>query len=131
MMTSYASLSYASLSYALPLRALSLIHEYSKPLTRPDWRNSKPIVTHYELYLHVKYTTNDYKKIKRIVLNNIHQTEWHKMYFYIKYRGLDGFLEEYLFLYKVPFDIKKLYTIPGIQDAIIHHNNQKNLDWTY
>lgn len=118
-------------SRTLPSRALSLIHEYSKPLTRADWRNSKPIVTHYQLYLHVKYTTINYKKIKRIVLNNIHQTEWHKMYFYIKYRGLDGFLEEYLFLYKVPIDIKKLYTIPGIQDAIIHHNNQKNLDWTY
>ncbi len=116
---------------SLPCRALSLIHEYSKPLTKPNWRNSKPIVTHYQLYLHVKYTTNNYNKLKRIILNNIHQTEWHKMYFYIKYRGLDGFLEEYFFLYKVPIDIKKLYTIPGIHDAIIHHNNQKNLDWTY
>jgi hypothetical protein len=116
---------------SLPCRALTLIHEYSKPLTRPDWRNSKPIVTHYELYLHVKYTPNDYKKIKRIILNNIHQTEWHRMYFYIKYIGLDGFLEEYLFLYRVPFDIKKLYTIPGLNEAFIHNKNQKNLDWVY
>ena len=118
-------------SRTLPSRALSLIHEYSKPLTRADWRNSKPIVTHYQLYLHVKYTTINYKKIKRIVLNNIHQTDWHKMYFYIKYLGLDGFLEEYLFLYRVPFDIKKLYTIPGLNEAIIHNKNQKNLDWVY
>lgn len=116
---------------ALPSRALCLIREYSQPLTRPDWRQSKPIITHYELYLHVKYTTNDYTKIKRIILNNIHQTEWHKMYFYIKYLGPKVFLENYLYLNKVPFDIKKLYTIPGIEEAIIHNKNQKNLDWVY
>ena len=116
---------------SLPRRALTLIHEYSKPLTRPDWRQSKPIITHYELYLYVKYTTNDYTKIKRIILNNIHQTEWHKMYFYIKYHGLDVFLENYLYLNKIPFDIKKLYTIPGLNEAIIHNKNQKNLDWVY
>ena len=116
---------------SLPRRALTLIHEYSKPMTRPDWRQSKPIITHYELYLYVKYTTNDYTKIKRIILNNIHQTEWHKMYFYIKYLGLDVFLKNYLYLNKVPFDIKKLYTIPGLNEAIIHNKNQKNLDWVY
>ena len=64
-------------------------------------------------------------------MNNIHQTEWHKIYFYIKYHGLEVFLEEYLYLNKTPFDIKKLYTIPGLNEAIIHHNNQKNLDWIY
>ena len=116
---------------SLPCRALTLIHEYSKPLTRHDWRQSKPIVTHYELYLHVKYTTNDYTKIKRIILNNIHQTEWHKIYFYIKYHGLEVFLENYLYLNKIPFDIKKLHSIPGLNDAIIHNKNQKNLDWIY
>ena len=34
----------------LPKNALLLIKEYSKPLTRADWRNSKPIVTTYKLY---------------------------------------------------------------------------------
>ncbi len=116
---------------ALPSRALSLIHDYSRPLTRADWRQSKPIITPYELYLHVKYTTHNYTKIKRTILNNIHQTEWHKIYFYIKYRGLEQFLDEYLYLNKTPFDIKNLHAIPGIKEAIIHNMNQKNLDWTY
>lgn len=28
----------------LPLRATNIINEYSKPLTRPDWRNSKSVL---------------------------------------------------------------------------------------
>ena len=37
---------------ALPSRVLLLISEYSKPMTRPDWRKSKPIITKYQLYLY-------------------------------------------------------------------------------
>ncbi len=36
----------------LPSRALLLIREYSKPFTRPDWRDSKPLITRYQLYLY-------------------------------------------------------------------------------
>jgi len=34
---------------ALPCRALDLIREYSRPMTRPDWRDSKPIITPHQL----------------------------------------------------------------------------------
>lgn len=30
--------------FTLPQRALALIHDYSKPLTRPDWRNGSNCV---------------------------------------------------------------------------------------
>lgn len=43
----------------LPFRAVSLIREYSKPLTRPDWRQSKPIITTYRLYLVVIQNYSD------------------------------------------------------------------------
>ena len=36
-------------SHVLPLRALSLISEYSKPITRPEWRRSIPIISPYDL----------------------------------------------------------------------------------
>ena len=39
-------------SRALPSRTLLLISEYSKPMTRPDWRKSKPIITKYQLCLY-------------------------------------------------------------------------------
>jgi hypothetical protein len=82
--------SYALPSYALPSRALSLIHEYSQPLTKPDWRNSKPIISTYHLYLsstNVLYF-NTQNKLRRIVLNNIGNTEWYLEYEYIRSYGL-------------------------------------------
>jgi hypothetical protein len=53
-------MTYALPSRALPSRALYLIREYSKPITRPDWRDSKPIITKYQLYLYVILKTNWY-----------------------------------------------------------------------
>jgi hypothetical protein len=49
-------------SRVLPSRALQIISEYSKPMTRPDWRQSKPIITTYYLYLKtrgIKIYSND------------------------------------------------------------------------
>ena len=37
---------------SLPSRVLLLISEYSKPMTRPDWRQSKPLINPYRLFLH-------------------------------------------------------------------------------
>ena len=47
-------------SRALPSRTLLLISEYSKPMTRPDWRESKPIITKYQLCLYLVFKTNWY-----------------------------------------------------------------------
>jgi hypothetical protein len=73
-------------SYALPNRALSLIHDYSLPMTKPDWRNSKPIISTYHLYLsstNVLYF-NTQNKLRRIILNNIAYTDWYIAYAYIQ-----------------------------------------------
>ena len=76
------------LNHLLPNRALSLIREYSKPLTRPDWRKSKPIVTTYRLYLAV---INNYSEICYVILSNIWLTEWYQLYTYIKTYGFDNY----------------------------------------
>ena len=76
-------------SRALPSRALLLISEYSKPMTRPDWKNSKPIITTYSLFSRVYYIRH-YVQINMsppskyaldyILLCNILQTNWYYKY---------------------------------------------------
>jgi len=78
-------------SRALPSRALLLISEYSKPLTRPDWRHSKPIITTHWLFSRTYYI-RFYVQILLLppskyaldyrLLCNILQTNW-----YYKYQG--------------------------------------------
>ena len=61
-------------SRTLPNRALSLISEYSKPMTRPDWRKSKPIVETYSLFISV---INEYSALNDYILSNICLTDWY------------------------------------------------------
>ena len=74
------------MSYALPSRALLLIGEYSKPLTRPDWRESIPIISTCHLYLiilnhNIKYYEHltPIEKLHNIILFNISYTDWYTM----------------------------------------------------
>ena len=77
---------------ALPPRAVRLINEYSKPLTRPNWRKSLPIVTTFRLYLTISPPTSE---LEYIVLKNIKETEWYKMYYYIHQYGVKYFNEDF------------------------------------
>ena len=87
MLPASAPLASAPLASALPSRAITLIHEYSRPLTRPDWRQSKPIITTYDLYLHVKYIDPrnlfpPTEMLHRVILHNILNTDWYFNYYY-------------------------------------------------
>ena len=69
---------------SLPNRALLLIHDYSRPMTRPDWRESTPIISVYKLFqyaddLYLYHNTTMRKKLVfYIVLRNIKKTNWYK-----------------------------------------------------
>jgi hypothetical protein len=110
-------MSYALPSRALPSRALQMIREYSKPMSKPNWRQSKPIITTYRLYLKVKYvmytpsTVSSIKRLQSIILFNICETEWYQMYTYIKFYGLNRDFDDYT---------DRMINADGIQDAIIH-----------
>ena len=71
------------MSHALPNRALLLIHDYSRPMTRPDWRESTPIISVYKLFqyaddLYLYHNTTMRKKLVfYIVLRNIKKTNWY------------------------------------------------------
>ncbi len=71
-------------SRALPVRALQFIREYSKPVTRPDWRHSKPIISTCELYS-IYYIIFNNIDLQEIIIKNIYDTEWYDIYLTIKY----------------------------------------------
>ena len=52
----------------LPQRAVALIREYSKPLTRPNWRDGAP---HSTLFLESNYITNLTIGIRQFLTNTI------------------------------------------------------------
>ena len=125
-----------ALTHALPSRSLALISEYSKPLTRPEWRKSKPIISIHMLYqelIHM-YKVRAYVKkatvIKRLIimiLINIENTEWFWMYDTIRNNGLDGYYAMYFHEYGVNYDNTNIHNIDGIQFAIQYHiNKNKN-----
>ena len=86
--------------YGLPSNVLRLIREYSLPLTWPNWRNSKPIISGYEL-MNFLSTSKYYKKYKNCIklynriIDNIIKTDWYidwyKMYKYIELYGIDHY----------------------------------------
>ena len=93
----------------LPSRALQLISEYSKPVTRADWRYSRPIITVFRLYLNVFSRKN---LLQRYVLNNIIHSHWFEMYLYIKHNGI----YKYCQLYDKNYD--DVYDIDGVYEAM-------------
>ena len=113
---SYALPSYALPSYALPSRALLLINEYSKPLTRPDWRNSKPIVTTFYLYKMVQNTSTFLTPLIYGMYINLMQTQWYGLYVYVRFNGLNRKFDE------------SIMKIDGIQDALRFYLNKNIIE---
>ena len=65
----------------LPSRALRLISEYSKPITRGDWRKLIPIATTYEMYAEItNVNIHQSNKLKFILLMRIIDTDWYDLY---------------------------------------------------
>ena len=84
----------------LPSNVLRLISEYSKPVTRPNWRKSNPIISGYDLMMCVsnpKSKLTYRSKLHYLILNNIIKTdwyiEWYKIQDYIKYYGIDNYCQ--------------------------------------
>ena len=71
----------------LPCRALCLIREYSKPLTRPDWRKSKPLTTQYQLYNNTLIRDG---LLMSYLLLNIIDTDWYYLSMTQKYNSIEN-----------------------------------------
>jgi len=107
---------------SLPHRALQIIHEYSRPLTRPDWRHSKPMITTYKLYeyilLHrlVNPLKNKYNTLYQLIFWRIIDTYWYHAYEFIRFYGLKHYLH---------MGGKHNLNDDGIQYAIDYYNNYR------
>jgi hypothetical protein len=74
-------------SRALPCRALSLISEYSKPLSRPDWRriHLMPIFCIYTDLRKKKLwgQKNFWRSLYSMIIYKIEKTDWFNKYIYV------------------------------------------------
>jgi hypothetical protein len=111
-------------SYTLPFRALLLISEYSKPLTRPDWRKSKPCVSTYMLFVYACSVTHRMPcklrlyKLYQILLTNINNTGWYNLYINIQYIGM------HTTSINVKIPIQQLKQISGLNEAERYYKNR-------
>ena len=97
----------------LPSRALQLIHDFSKPLTRHDWRNIRRISA-FDIYLHVYCRTQT--PLMELIFYNMQYTNWYNMYSTIKLIGLRNASIKY----NIP--IRELLHIRGMSEAGTYHN---------
>ena len=100
-------------SRVLPVNVLHMIKEYSRPLTKPNWRKSKPIITTYKLYMYLLPRKFKSYNLCIIILNNIQQTDWYDMYTFIKIKGINRYYKRDDKVYS-----SKILLIDGIQDAV-------------
>jgi hypothetical protein len=103
-------------SRVLPSHALRLIHEYSKPLTRPDWRNSKPLTTTYQLYNNTFYDSIPESQLLTRIYYNILDTVWYNIYNTIKLFGIHIASERY------KMTCQEILRINGMSGAVAYHS---------
>ena len=108
----------------LPLRVLNIIKEYSRPITRSNWRQSKPIILTYQLYLKCR-VNNEYKfKLFCIIIDNIQRTNWYYMYMFIINKGIHRYCHFHNIRYST------IINLDGIKEAIYMYNG-KNRYYEY
>uniref|UniRef100_A0A6C0JKJ1 Uncharacterized protein n=1 Tax=viral metagenome TaxID=1070528 RepID=A0A6C0JKJ1_9ZZZZ len=109
-----------SQSQVLPSNVLRLISEYSKPLTRPNWRTLRKM-TSYKLY---NISMNVIRKKVNLVLifqENIKDTLWYKLYGFTQCWGIEQTSRNY------EISVYELLKIDGIAEAIEINKYRANL----
>jgi hypothetical protein len=95
----------------LPINVLLLIKEYSKPVTRSNWRTIRNL-TQYSLFLNIKndiYTKSLYFNVYK----SMETTEWFYTLNYISRFGIESYINEH----KKTNNISELLKIEGIRHA--------------
>ncbi len=95
----------------MPINVIRIIKEYSKPLTRPDWRTIRNL-TQYRLFLDIK---NDIcnKSLYFNAYKSMEKTDWFYTLNYISRLGI----ESYIHSHNKTDDISELLKIEGIRHA--------------
>ena len=106
-------------SIVLPSNVIRLISEYSKPVTRADWRKLHKM-KNYDLFksINIAITQNKMNnKLAYIVRNNMKNSVWWHMYDYIETWGLRN-ATRYFNLSK-----EEIIRIDGMVYAIIYNQH--------
>jgi hypothetical protein len=109
---------------SLPINVLHLIKEYSRPLTKPNWRRSKPIISTYQLYLRCRLNIEKKFKLYCIIIDNIYKTDWYYMYIFIKDKGI------HRYCYYNNICDSTIVNIEGVKEAVYLYNGN-NLFYEY
>jgi hypothetical protein len=105
----------------LPERALSIINEYSRSLTRPDWRQSKPIITTFQLYKHILENQTKLAPLLYKLFLNIYQTQWFTIYALVRSHGTKDIYQQY------DISHEALMKIDGVQYALDNYLDVLNM----
>ena len=77
----------------LPSRALHLINEYVKPITRPDWRTFERPITPEVFISQLRDLTILHKSILFMTAyNNMRYSEFHTMYIWLEISGVESYI---------------------------------------
>ncbi len=98
----------------LPSRPLLLIREYSKPLTRPDWRSIRRISA-FDIYHYVYVSLRIQTPLMEIIFYNMQYTNWYNMYCNVQIIGL----QKTSIKYNIP--VEELLRIKGMREASTYH----------
>jgi hypothetical protein len=104
----------------LPSNVINLINEYSKPITRSDWRTLHKM-TNYNLYTFITEVINKRVTLALIIQTNIKDSEWYILYTFTQCWGIEN-TSKYYFI-----TIEELLKIDGIIQAVSIHKNRMNL----
>ena len=105
----------------LPSRAIKLISEYSKPVTRPDWRKSKPLATQYNIFRFAMSRNFKCSKLRFHTFCLISKTDWYHIFIFVKQFGLGQYYYHYGW--------KDILDIDGIKEAEDWFQNPTSMSW--
>jgi hypothetical protein len=80
----------------IPSRALNLINEYVRPITRPDWRTFERTINPEIFITQLRDLTILHKnKLFMTAYLNMRYSEFHTLYIWIEISGVDSFIHFY------------------------------------
>ena len=102
---------------SLPCRAIILIRDYSRPLTRPDWRRLHKL-SNYDLYTIIKNVSMRNVNLVIIIQHSMIDTLWYKLFCFVRILGL---VEASI---SCNISQEELLKIDGIREAISQYKSK-------
>ena len=103
----------------LPSRAVGLIREYSKPLTRHDWRTLRKM-TNYNLYNIIANVIERNVDLVMIIQKNMSEGLWYQLFSFMQVWGLENTSACYNISHE------ELLKMDGMREAAVINTDRMN-----